>query len=307
MIVASRHDKSTLARRLTENYPPKDTIREIYTRACAFLDIPVGGGYNTVNEFNLPLFCSRYNIHPVTATSALKILTRAGLIDFQEEISTRSRVMILTTKEELYGLDLSPTAENVLRQLLREYTGLFADYVYISEPVLASRLGLSDDTVYETLLLLTRMKVLHYVPRKTSPYIYFPTSREEERHVTIPKSVYEDRRDRLAHRINAMKRFVYDMDRCRVTTLLEYFGETDAKPCGRCDVCRSQRPAVDPRPSLQSRILHVVTSRPGITPVDLAETLGDSIPKIGQHIRQLIDDGTITLSPDNNLFITKTN
>lgn len=303
VIVASRNDKAVLTRRLTENYPPKETIRRIYTLACAFLDVPVGGGYNSVYEFNLPLFCSRYSLQPITAASALKILSRAGYIDFQEEISTRSRVMMLVTKEELYGLDLSPTAENVLRQLLREYTGLFADYVYISEPVVAARLGLSEQNVYESLLLLTRLKVLHYVPRKTSPYIYFPTSREEERHLVIPQSVYEERRALLASRIDAMRRFVYNMDRCRVTTLLEYFGETDARPCGQCDVCRMRRVSVSSAPSLESRILHVISSRPGITPLQLAEVLGDAHPAIGEELRRLIDSAAITLSHDNTLSL----
>ncbi len=304
VIVASRYDKSTLSRRLDEIYPPKDTIRRIYTQACVFLDIVVGGGYNTINEFNLQLFCSRNKIHPVTATSALNILTRSGLIDFQEEISTRSRVMMLVTKEELYHLDLNATAENVLRQLLREYTGLFADYVYISEPVLAARLNLSEQSVYESMLLLARHKVLHYVPKKSSPYIFFPTSREEERHVVIPQNVYEERRRLMAHRLDAMKHFVYDTDRCRVATLLEYFGENNTSPCGSCDVCRSRRKFTDNRPSLQSRILHIVSSHPGITPQTLADTLGDPIPTVGAELRRLIDQSLITLTPDNTLHPT---
>jgi ATP-dependent DNA helicase RecQ len=33
---------------------------------------------------------------------------------------------------------------------------------------------------------------------------------------------------------------VFGYDECRSKVLLEYFGETDVPPCGRCDVCRSK-------------------------------------------------------------------
>ena len=35
--------------------------------------------------------------------------------------------------------------------------------------------------------------------------------------------------------------YAYSKGRCREKILLEYFGETDAKDCGCCDVCRDHK------------------------------------------------------------------
>lgn len=302
VIIASHRDKAVLSRRLSESFPEKNIIRNIYTRTCAFLDIAVGTGYNSIHEFNFSLFCQRHSLQPAMVNSALKLLTQAGWIDYSEEVSTQSRVMMLSTKEELYSLRLPTEADIVLRQLLRSYTGLFADYVYISEPSLASACSLSEQQVYESLLLLTRMHTLHYVPRRTSPYIFFPTSREDEAQITIPRSIYEERRQRMATRIDAIKQMVFDNTRCRVATMLHYFGETSAGDCGQCDVCRARRKAsASPTASLSDRILYLLRDGRTLTPLQLASAINASTDKISQATRELLDRGLIVSDSDNRL------
>ena len=56
--------------------------------------------------------------------------------------------MIFARKEELYDLDTNtPGADQVLQAILRLYTGLFADYVFINEDVISFRTGLSQETM----------------------------------------------------------------------------------------------------------------------------------------------------------------
>ena len=66
------------------------------------------------------------------------------------------------------------------------------------------------------------------------------SSRQPVQDILLPKTVYEQRREQMSQRIEAMKRFVFDDTRCRVMTMLEYFGE-EAHPCGTCDVCRAEK------------------------------------------------------------------
>lgn len=241
VIVTSASDKATLTRRLNESYPDKDTIRKVYEHAGNFLEVAVGSGYNSMYEFNFALFCERFKFRPTIARNSLMLLTHAGYIDYVDEVSTRSRIMIIMTKSELYSLRLDDVTDRVFQLILRTYTGLFADYVYISEDLLASRLGLSAEQVYSSLLTLGRLHALHYVPRKSTPYILYTTSRELPQHVRLPRAVYEEMRERMRRRIESMKRFIFDPAKCRVNTMLEYFGEKPASPCGTCDVCRANK------------------------------------------------------------------
>lgn len=124
--------------------------------------------------------------------------------------------MLTMRRDELYGLRLEKTDEDVLQQLLRTYTGLFADYVAINENQIAGRLGLTADEIYQSLLSLGRHHVASYVPASNKPYIYFLTSRDEQRYVQIPVSVYEQRREVMKRRLDAMADFVFNAGSCRV-------------------------------------------------------------------------------------------
>ncbi|MEZ3589984.1 MAG: RecQ family ATP-dependent DNA helicase [Muribaculaceae bacterium] len=295
VLLASRVDKGRLTRLISERFPDKEYCRRVYELAGNFAGVAVGAGFNQVYEFNFALFCKRFDLRPVQADSALRLLTAAGYVEFIEELSTQSRVMMLLTKQELYGVKLDGDTDRVFQLILRTYTGLFADYVYINEGVIARHTELSEQAVYEALLALNRMHVLHYVPRKSTPYLYYPTSRELPRYITFPRAVYEDMRQRLEQRVEAMKRFAFDSGECRVNTMLRYFGETPAEPCGKCDVCRSRR-QLAPRPSAsaptlrdsiiymlsqQPRTLHYLTSNAAAPEGEVIETM-----------RHLLDDGT---------------
>lgn len=238
VVLSSKYDKSVLSRRLAETYPPKETLRHVYEMAGNFLDVPVGEGFNHVYEFDLPLFSNRFSINKKVAHNSLQLLTAAGYIDYQEDVSTASRLMVIMTRDELYDLELPPVTERIFQLVLRSYPGLFADYVIISEASIAGRLALKQETVYENMLLLARKHVINYIPHRTTPYIYYTTSREEPQHLVFPRAVYEDRKADMTRRVEAMKSFVFGNDRCRVQSMLGYFGETDCEPCGKCDYCR---------------------------------------------------------------------
>ncbi|MCH5328932.1 MAG: RecQ family zinc-binding domain-containing protein, partial [Coprobacter sp.] len=126
--------------------------------------------------------------------------------------------------------------DRLLQTLLRRYTGLFADYVLIQEDWLAHCSGLTQQEVYEGLIYLSKTHVIHYIPRKKTPYIIYTSRRVESRYVMIPRKVYEERKARYEHRINSMLAYTLGDDECRVKTLLGYFREKIGD-CGHCDVC----------------------------------------------------------------------
>ena len=75
----------------------------------------------------------------------------------------------------------------------------------------------------------------------TAPYIYLPTSSEEPRYLSIHKSIFEDRKEILSQRVEAMIAYASDKVKCREDIILEYFGESRKESCGRCDACREKR------------------------------------------------------------------
>ena len=240
VLIATTHDRGLLKRRLNEAFPPVDFVRRVYELVGAFLDVPVGGGYNKVFEFDLTRFCRTYGLQERMTRGALALLTQAAYIEFQDEAPTRARLMMLCRRDELYAERLTAEEDAVLMAVLRTYTGLFSEYAFVSESEIARVAQLPEQSIYDIMLSLGRKNILHYIPRKSVPYILYVTGREETRHVCLGPEIYENRRKLMEERLNAVADFAYTTERCRSVVLLEYFGEKDVSDCGRCDICRSR-------------------------------------------------------------------
>ena len=233
-------DAQRLHNRINNEYPDRDLILRVYDALGSHLGIASGYGLFTTHNFSLETFCTIHRFSFIRAYHALKILELSGYLIYEEEPENASRVRILVTREDLYDLDRdTPHTAIVLRELLRSYSGLFADYAFIEEDLLASRGQITRAEVCETLIQLSRAHVISYIPRRDTPRITFTRTREEPRHVRIPRSAYEDRLDRSRERIKHVIEYITDDRHCRSRLLLRYFGEPHAADCGRCDVCRN--------------------------------------------------------------------
>ena len=168
----------------------------------------------------------------------MQILERAGYIEYDEEADNEARVRFLVSRDELYRLEqLTPDEDKVIVSLLRCYGGLFADYGYIDESIVAQQAGITQPQCYDVLKSLSQRHLISFIPRKQVPYIRYRQRREDAEHIVLPANIYEERKAQYTLRINAMLKYAQTTDCCRSSMLLEYFGETTSKDCGQCDVC----------------------------------------------------------------------
>jgi len=296
VLLVAKSDKGLLTRRLSENFPPKEYILRVYELLGNFLDVIVGGGYNNVYECDFSKFCLLFKLNPAMTRSALSILSRSGYIEYSDESMSLSRIIILVDKSDFYGLDLDKGTDQVFQCILRMYPGLFSDYVAISEQRIASKLGVSELQVTTALVVLSRMHVIHYIPRRITPYVFYPTSRELPRYLVIPKSVYEDQMANLKARLDAIKRFAFSSDTCRSQIMLRYFGEKDAPECGTCDVCRSRKhcvPDESDRAAMSYQILDRLRTYGTVTLDSIVASFPSKRGLAAEILRQLSDEGIV--------------
>ena len=240
VLLYARSDKATLKKRISDTFPEKDYIRTVYEHLNYYYQMAMGDGLGCTREFNIDEFCRNFKHFPIQVDSALKILTRAGYLEYTDEQDNNSRLIFTLTKEELYRIhETSPETEKLINVILRSYTGVFTEYAYINEETLSMRTGMTRQQVYDTLISLTRRHILHYIPGKKTPYIIYTRERQEADRLIFTKEVYEDRKESFIRRIEAMTEYAESDDKCRSRMLLLYFGEKNEHNCGQCDVCLS--------------------------------------------------------------------
>ena len=238
VLLYNPQDKGKLHRRIPETYPDLAYIRETYDNICYFFQIGLGEARGRTFQFSMEKFCTAFHQFPVPTNSALHLLNNAGYIEYNMDPEFKSRVRFVLSKEELYRLhEGTERRETVINALLRNYTGLFADYTYIDELYISHLTGIGMEALYDELKFLSQCRIIDYIPKSNLPTITFLVRRVESKDLVIPDEVYTYRKEDYKERIDKMLEYASSRKTCRSRMLLEYFGEKNACDCGMCDVC----------------------------------------------------------------------
>ena len=260
VLLYNEGDRTKLNRRITDNFPEKTYVKKVYEHLAYYYQIGMGEGANSSHEFNIDEFCHNFKHFPTHVEAALKILERAGYLSYDEERDNKARLCFTLSRSELSRLEsLTANETNVITTLLRNYGGLFSDYCYIDESFVAKQAQLTPQQVYMILKNLNNKHILHFIPHKKTPYITYLQRREDTDRMIIPKEVYEDRKREFIQRLQEMLRYATNDNECRSQQLLRYFGETDSKPCGHCDVCIAKRKDALSDERLQPAVKEIIT------------------------------------------------
>lgn len=294
----NRIDKQVVSRRLSDNYPSKEFIREVYDDICYYYQMALHDGLNCTFEFGLNDFCKQYHLPTLPTDSALRILTRMGYLEYVEEMEYASRVRFIVDKDSLYRFKGLPADyELLVNAIMRAYSGLFTDFAYIDERYLSRVTKLTRHRMYEILVSLSQKRLVQYAPSKRCPIVTFTRHRVLSKDLHFAAEVYDERRAAFATRLNSIIKYAVTDDKCRSRLLLEYFGETDAADCGRCDVCVARRAVEKPASASSSDAERLMQLLADGRPHDTAELdkLGFSRARMAALLRALCDEEKIVI------------
>ena len=283
-------------------YPELNTIKDIYQALGNYFQLPIGSGMDESFEFEISGFSEQFNFQPVIVYNALRFLEKEGYVMLNEGMNNPSRIFIKANKENLYRFQVAnETYDHFLKTLLRSYPGLFTDFVIIREAELAKRLSIKSDQVVKNLKFLSQQGILDYVPQTGKPTITYLQERLDPKNLHISPENYRLRLHEATKRLDAMVSYIESIHKCRSQSLLAYFGEINAKRCGKCDVCLERN-----KLSLNEREFDEVISRikPKLKekPANLEEIVAAASPvhedKVLLAIRWLLDNDKIIPQPN---------
>ena len=288
ILLYGQQDIGKLRKRVADTFPDKEFIRQVYDHLAYYYQIALGDGNGVAHEFNIDDFCYKFHHFSVNVHSALQILQRAGYIEYSADRDNASRVTFTVERDELYHLSgNTPDEDRLIVTMLRNYPGMFTDYAYIDEALLANLSKTDRQQVHQILVQLSRKHIIRYIPPSQLPLLRYTQRREDSRNLLFPPEVYEIRRQQFSNRIEAVIAYLEDYSHCRSRLLLKYFGEKQQEDCGQCDVCKTH--SDDEVRDARQRILHCLSDgKPHLlTELNALHLSADILSQaVGQLIRE---------------------
>lgn len=241
VLLYSDADGTKLKKRISDTYPDKDFIKIVYNSLFNYFQIAENEGLGLTYPFSIVNFCKIFHFNITQTESALELIQQAGYIELHEDTDNQSRFVFCVTRDDLYLYKTTDIEDNIMCTIMRCYSGVFCDYVYIDENYIAEYSGQTREIVYQTLVELRQKGIINYIPFKKEPCITIQRGRIDLKYFSIPKQVYEVRKAQFMNKINKVVDYATDKVHCRSRILLNYFGDDSSSDCGQCDNCLSRK------------------------------------------------------------------
>lgn len=307
-------DSLAARRRIEMSYPPLETVRKVYEAIFNHLQVTVGGGKDAIFDFDLYEFATRFKMFQLTVFNAIKLLELNGYMTLTDVLDNPTRIMFRMSREELYKLQVDRTElDSFLRIVLRLYTGLFTEFVAVDEKYIARMSGYTEQKVKELLYQLSVMRVIRYIPRRSSPLLILQEERLPVEDVVIAPATYHRRREMEELRAAAMAEYAENGSQCRSVLLREYFDEKEPEPCGVCDVCLSRRREdmfreSDAFAGIRTELLRVLSEMPAGRSITV-RTLVARVPgrpmMVLTMLRRLLAEGQVRQLSDGGVVLNR--
>lgn len=237
VLLYNKLDAANLTYQFEMAFPDMKDIRRTYEALGSYLQLAVGGGQGESFDFNIAEFSDRFKLEVLKTYSCLKVLEQDGWLSFTEGVFISSKIKVAVNREVLYDYELKhKETDKIIKTILRAFQGVMTDYVDFNEQRLAQFLQMSVMDLEKTLHRMHLDGIIEYYPKKDKPQITFLRERIDSQLLAIDYSLYMFRKKRAEFRLKKAIEYA-ELTICRSQQLLHYFGQTDAAPCGICDVC----------------------------------------------------------------------
>ena len=235
-------DAKRLRQISTVSFPSLEYIEDIYHKVHAFYQIPYDSGAGRQLKFDMEAFCSHFHLQRQAAYYSVVYLERTGHWTLSEDVDISTKVQISVPRSELYDIEVEdPKMSLVLEVLMRRYTGLFSYPTPIDEDYVAGHVGVTVPALRQLLYKLALEHVIRYIPNDHATVLFLHHDRLRPKNVNLDPERYAFLKKSSDERISKMIDFISEEDVCRSSFLLEYFGQSESKDCGTCDICRKAR------------------------------------------------------------------
>lgn len=295
VILMSSDDNSRIVDIFEKEFPDIQLIRSVYHELCSYLGVAIGDGKEASFVFNIYDFCRHIKQPIVTVHNIIKLLQLNGYMTLVEDCEHPARMMFMVTRDELYNIKMqSEKEEDILRTILRLYTGIFNEFRPIDEMEIAAASKHSYEDVHNLLKQMWRANVIRYIPTNHDPLIFLDEERLPAKDVYISPATYSHRKSLMMERFNHLLHYANEEQECRSRIIEQYFCDKMSEPCGICDNCLARKKREKNNiPNYEQQILSLLDTEPMTIKELIAKIKGNEQTLI-KTIRNLAERGVIS-------------
>ena len=242
VLVYNQNDLTQLSALSVKRYPEIAIIKEVYQSLVNYLQIAVGAGQGLSFDFDMEYFVTHFKLSNSLVINVLKILEQEGHILLSDKSLTPSSIQFVCDKEAIENVvQAYPELDDIIKALMRKYSGIFDNTVFIFEKQLASLCKLSVEIIIKALQKLQVLGIIEYQPFNNKSQILFLLNRASASQLYINTNNYLDRRRRFEKRLSYIEHYLTESSICRSVYMSSYFDAPYEEPCGVCDNCLNHK------------------------------------------------------------------
>jgi ATP-dependent DNA helicase RecQ len=286
--------------RIDQSYPTLDELDHAYQVLCDSFHLAVGSEMEESMPFDIEQIKKRGKLKYGKARAAMRILDQFDIIAMQEEVKpavsvqfTLSQHAMKTFREKCKNDEKAEFTD----KLERMFGGLaFREMVQLDEEYVLEKLGIRRNALVKALnVLMQNDQVLVFEMHKQRNLVKILEARS--RKLPLTKKEVESHRNNLFRKLEHMHGYILT-ETCREVYLRNYFGDTDAKPCGHCDNCLRSESVKDEAPSDEEiQVVFNELKSEEKTLIQICDSTGHPKTKVQQAIQFLIREDKVTTVP----------
>ncbi len=283
-----------------KSIPDVDFIKKLYQHINQYFYIIYGALPKETFTFELSRFCREYGLPVLKTYNGLELLEREGILKVNTFGRSITEMVFTANNEQLFAYyRRNPKKEQILKEALRTYDGIFNTICIINTHNLATKLKISKKSLESHLDEINRDGIIQYQSGNNNSSIQFLKPREDKYTISGIVANIKQRKRIKENKYTSMLSYIENDSICRNRLLSQYFGEGKSKNCGICDVCKGkEKDKKTNAKSIRSSILAILKEE-AYSSKDLIRRLELDSNVILKELRFLLDTNAIVLNSQN--------
>jgi ATP-dependent DNA helicase RecQ len=173
----------------------------------------------------------------------------------------------------------------------------------INTLLLSKKLNTSENTIITALEKLASEELIAFKGSHSDLELTFLVPREDDSTINLFSTIIKEQNQLKEGQVKHMLAYTNNNRICRSEQLLAYFGETNSRPCGRCDVCTSQIDSKIGSQNIKQQILVLLASNPANSRT-IEQTLHLESNFVLIALQELLEERRIKLDTKNQYHLS---